>query len=259
MDSPLNSLPAAVRTVRDLTVIPVDDQHLIVVAVDSDGGIGELPHDTVSCSAYQLGRFAIRVPLMEVLCSGATPVAAFDMLTVPMNEYGKEILRGIRSELAAAGLPDDFPLSGSTEDNVPTTMTGVGTMIIGIVQNTDFKPGKALEGARIFTIGLPKSAPADQVTVSDPQIVQQSHVLTLNGIDQVHDMLPVGSKGIGWEATQLAAAAGLKAELIEPPPLDLKKSAGPNTCLLAAVHAEAENLLRKQINVPVTLIGKVIS
>ncbi|MDD3095077.1 MAG: hypothetical protein PHD63_02435, partial [Candidatus Marinimicrobia bacterium] len=116
-----------VRTVRDLTMIRISNRHSVVIAVDSDGGIGPQEGDVVKVPAYVSGRFAIRVPLLEILASGATPLCAFDMLTTPMNEIGKEILRGVRDELKAAGFGENFIVSGSTEDNVPTNMTGIGT------------------------------------------------------------------------------------------------------------------------------------
>ena len=247
-----------VRQVRDLTLIVVDEQNLMVIAVDSDGGIGELIHDTVYCGGYELGRFSIRVPLMEVLACGATPLTAFDLLTVPLNDYGQQIINGIRDELAAAGLGNDFPLSGSSEDNVPTTMTGVGTMVVGITRQSLFKPGKAKAGDQIFCIGIPKSAPHDMVKTNDPQIVQQQHLLILNKLSVVHDILPVGSGGIAYEATQLAEAAGLKAEINESGSLDLKKSGGPSTCVLVAAEINSEQLLKHRLSVPLNHIGHLV-
>ncbi|MCK4530079.1 MAG: hypothetical protein KAU44_02800, partial [Candidatus Marinimicrobia bacterium] len=142
-----------IKTIRDLTLIRVSDKHYMVIAVDSDGGIGPQEGDVVQIPAYVSGRFAIRVPLLEILSSGATPVCAFDMLTMPMNEIGQDILRGVKDELKAAGLGDDFPVSGSTEDNVPTNMTGIGTTIVGMIHEDELRPGSSKEGDLIISVG----------------------------------------------------------------------------------------------------------
>ena len=50
------------RQVRDLTVLDLGNGFSLVVAVDSDGGIGPREHDVVPVTDYVLGRFAMRVP-----------------------------------------------------------------------------------------------------------------------------------------------------------------------------------------------------
>ncbi len=141
--------------VRDLTKIDLGNEFSMVVAVDSDGGIGSRANDLVKVPEYVLGRFAVRVPLMEILSCGAIPIAAFDMLTVPMDELGKEIIRGVRDELAEARLGADFPLSGSTEDNVPVRSTGVATAVLGLVHQDDFRPGSSKPGTECCASAFP--------------------------------------------------------------------------------------------------------
>jgi hypothetical protein len=246
-----------IHSVRDLTRIHLDQHYSLIVAVDSDGGIGPMEADTVFCPAYELGRFAIRVPLVEILCSGAIPLAAYDMLTMKMEGVGAEILRGIRDELKLAGYGEDFHLSGSTEDNVPTKMTGVGTTIIGLVHSNDFRPGSSQPEDRVACLGLPKSAPEDTVRTNDPEIMQQSDLKVLLEISGVHDILPVGSHGIGYEADAMAKAAGLAFVPDADCRLSFQKSAGPSTCVIASCMDGAIKLISKQINAPVTLMGKM--
>jgi len=248
---------ARIHSVRDLTRIHLDPHYSLIVAVDSDGGIGPMQADTVFCPAYELGRFAIRVPLLEILCSGAIPLAAFDMLTMKMAGVGAEIVHGIRDELKLAGYGDEFHLSGSTEDNVPTKMTGVGTTIIGLVKERDFRPGSSQPDDMVVCLGLPKSAPEDTVRTDDPEIIQQSDLRVLLGISGVHDILPVGSHGVGYEAEAMARDAGLRFVADAGCRLDMKKSAGPSTCVLASCRDDAAGLLSAQINAPVTLAGKM--
>lgn len=249
--------PARIHFVRDLTCIRLDPYYSLIIAVDSDGGIGPMEADTVFCPAYELGRFAIRVPLLEILSSGAIPLAAYDMLTMKMAGVGAEIIRGIRDELQLAGYGEEFHLSGSTEDNVPTRMTGVGTTIIGLVRADDFRPGSSRPEDVVLCLGLPKSAPEDTVRTNDPEIIQQSDLQRLLGISGVHDILPVGSHGIGHEAEALAREAGLSFVAAGGCPLNFRKSAGPSTCVIVSCLAEAEERVSNTINAPVTLLGKM--
>ncbi len=245
-----------IRSIRDLTKIDLQDGYSLIVAVDSDGGIGPRPGDTVPCPPYELGRFAIRVPLLEVLASGAVPLAAYDMLTLPMDEVGKEILRGVREEIEAAGLGKDFHISGSTEDNVPTNMTGVGTCVIGLVHESDFRPGTTQKGDFIVCIGMPKSAPADTVRVNDPEILASKDLFTIQSLEGIHDILPVGSHGAGFEMEQMVLSTGLTAEAVETP-LDLKKSGGPSTCVIASMTEDTFSSLTQYIDSPAYRIGRV--
>ena len=245
-----------VSSVRDLTKIDLHDNYSLIIAVDSDGGIGPRPGDTVICPAYDLGRFAIRVPLMEVLASGAIPIAAWDMLTLPMDETGKEILRGIKEELAMAGLGEDFHVSGSTEDNVPTNMTGLGTCVAGLVHSQDFRPGTSQSGDLIVCFGFPKSAPEYNVSVDDPEILPSSDLLKLGKVEGIHDILPVGSHGPLFEIEQMALSAGLKYRIVQSP-VHLNKSGGPSTCAVISLTEAALEHVRPLVKDPVHVVGKL--
>ncbi|MFO7842012.1 MAG: hypothetical protein R6V48_07680 [Fidelibacterota bacterium] len=245
----------AIRTVRDLTLIQVSDEHFMAVAVDSDGGIGPLEHDVVKIPAYISGRFAIRVPLLEILASGASPVCAFDMLTLPMNDTGKEIIKGIRDELRAAGLGDDFTVSGSTEDNVPTSMTGIGTAIIGMVKKADMRSGTTERGDMLICAGKPKSGPEDEVRLDDPEILPQEAMRAILRTPGVHDVLPVGSHGVAYESAQMAESAGLMLRYRKDTVIDTKKSAGPSTCVLLSCTENAYKELVNSIQTPLFEIG----
>lgn len=243
--------------VRDLTRIDLQGEYALIIAVDSDGGIGPLPGDTVYCSAYQLGRFAIRVPLLEILASGAIPLVAFDLLTIKMEPVGAEILAGIRAELKEAGLPQNFPISGSTEDNVPTNATGIGTVMIGLVKQSDFRTGSSRVGDWVLCIGKPKSAPEDTVRQDDPEIVRYQDVLELHEIVGVNDILPVGSHGVLYEAQHLAGSAGLTFSAEEQADINLHKSGGPSTCVVVSCNTEALKAIETRIATPVFMIGRL--
>ena len=228
-----------------------------MIAVDSDGGIGSRENDIVRVPEYVLGRFAVRVPLMEIIACGATPIAAFDMLTVPMDELGKEIVRGVRDELMQAGLGADFPLSGSTEDNVPTTMTGIAAAIVGLVHQDDFRPGRSRPGDTVLCMGVPRSAPEDEVGLEDEEIARPEHVRAALSVAAVQDVLPVGSRGVWYEAREMARSAGL--EFVESPKaaIDGRKSAGPSTCAIVSVRGDTRGLA-DAVAVPVVEVGTMV-
>ncbi len=245
------------RQVRDLTALELGNGFSLVVAVDSDGGIGPRENDVVKVSDYLVGRFAMRVPLIEILCCGALPLAAFDMLTVSMDDGGDEIVRGIRDELAEAGLPENFPLSGSSEDNVPTTMTGVGTTVLGLVHDDDFRPGTSQADDVVLCVGLPKSGPDDEIRLDDEEIVRQSQIRALLGVDGVHDVLPVGSRGALYEAEEMAKSAGLRFVESQEAAIDPMKSAGPSTCVLVSAEAPEIESIADAVAVPVAFLGRL--
>lgn len=249
-------LPSA--QVRDLTVIDLSDTLYLVVAVDSDGGIGPKDLDVVKTGGRELGRFGTRVPMMEILASGAVPIAAFDPLTVEMKPLGCEIIRGIREELASIGLPEHFPLSGSTEDNVPTRQTGMGMVIIGLVAKQDFRPGRSRAGDEVICIGVPKSGPADVVHIDDPEIADAATMQAVGQLDGVHDVLPVGSRGILYEVNELARTAGLRFLPGMLSTLNLQKSAGPSTCFIVSGNAGLGRELITTVRKPLQLLGTLI-
>ncbi|MFC1527562.1 AIR synthase related protein [Candidatus Neomarinimicrobiota bacterium] len=246
------------ESIRDLTKIRLTNEFSLIIAVDSDGGIGSLEGDIIKCDPYQLGRFAMRVPLLELLSSGANPIAAFDMLTIPMKGPGEEIVRGVRDELSQAGLPSDFPLSGSTEDNVPTNMTGIGTTIIGLVQNIDFRPGSSKRGDVIICVGIPKSAPVDIVLLDDIEIVNQQDILDLLRIEGVHEILPIGSKGIENEAHQLAEFSSVKFIPKVDLGININKSGGPSTCIIVSCKPEVLKQIMNFSCVPINKVGELV-
>jgi hypothetical protein len=245
------------RQVRDLTLLTIAGGVHLVVAVDSDGGIGPKPDDVVSVSGYICGRFGTRVPLMEVLACGGIPVAAFDALAVEMEPLGREIIRGVRDELCAAGFPESFPLSGSTEDNIPTRQTGMGVMILGLVTDEDFRPGTSRRGDEVVCVGLPKSGPHDQVRFDDPTLADPARIRAFSLHEGVHDILPVGSKGIRHEAEEMARTAGLVFVPSREPNVDMAKSAGPSTCFVASIAAGVPVPDSLRHGIPVHSIGEL--
>ena len=243
-----------IRRVRDLTILDDD----LVVATDSVGGIGPKPADTVHADAATVAHFALRVPLLEVICAGATPVLVIDDLCVELEPTGAQMITEIRRLAAAAGLPPEA-VTGSTEDNVTTAATGVGATVIGrLDQGAPCRPGGGLAGDLIVCAGLPISAPRYDVYIGHPDQVNVAAVVVAVASGLVHDALPVGSKGLDWEVPQLAASAGLEFAWI-PSPVSGSDSGGPSSCVLFSVPAESLDELRALLApAPVHVVARLV-
>ncbi|RAP28121.1 hypothetical protein C2W64_00587 [Brevibacillus laterosporus] len=243
------------QKVRDLTLFRINEEQSIVIACDSDGGIGTKPHDIVQIAPDILGRFAVRVPLFELFACGASPFMICDTLSVEFEGYGEEILRGIKEYAKEAGVTEDIQFTGSTEENVPTMQTGVGITVLGLVQQSQFSPGTAQPTEAIMCAGLPKSGPEHEVRLDDPDIISLADLIRLRAHPDVHDLLPVGSKGISYEMKQLASSASLTYHLISPLTLDLEESGGPSTCVIFSASSELLEEFRKQLHCPVHVLA----
>ena len=216
----------AVRRIRDLLIL----DGTLVIAADSIGGIGPKPADTIPSDARTVAHFALRVPLLEVLCAGARPIAVIDNLCVELDPTGAPMIEEIRRLAAEAGVAP-LAVTGSTEENVATQATGIGVTVIGRIGPGGLLSGGSRSGDLVICAGLPLSAPNDEVWIGHPAQV------TVAGV--VHDALPVGSRGVGWEVGQLAASAGLKHTRLSPNDLFFTASGGPASCVLFSCHPES--------------------
>lgn len=229
-------LPA--RRIRDLTLLDLGDGRTLVVACDSVGSIGDKPGDSHRASPATVAHFAVRVPLLEVLCAGATPELVVDALSVEREPTGSAMIDEVRRVAAGLGLGAER-VTGSTEDNVPTTATGVGVTVIGTAASGALRPGRARAGDLVLCLGTPVSAPADVVEIGDRRMVALETVAAVTALDGVRELLPVGSRGVGHELAELAGTAGLVVSALSHD-LDLDKTGGPSSCVLAAIDPAAE-------------------
>ncbi|HWM33395.1 MAG TPA: AIR synthase related protein [Pseudolysinimonas sp.] len=227
-----------VHRIRDLTLLDLGDGRTLVVACDSVGSIGDKPGDSYPASPATVAHFAVRVPLLEVLCAGATPELVVDALSVELEPTGSAMIDEIRRVVAALGLGPER-VTGSTEDNVPTTATGVGVTVIATASTDHLRPGRARAGDLVLCLGTPVSAPEDVVEIGDRRMVALETVAAVAAHPDAHELLPVGSRGIGHELGELAGTAGLAATTL-PHDLDPARTAGPSSCVLAAIDPAAE-------------------
>ena len=236
-------------TRRDLTIVPMGDSCL-VIACDSCGAVGAKSGDIFKLSPRYVGKFAARVSLTEVMCAGAKPSVITNGVACEMEPTGQGIILGIRDELKNAGITD-VVLTGSTEENFATSMTAMALTVIGAVPKSKLKFERAAKGDNLILFGSPKMGP--EVDLESTGFYKEiERLLKLPGVKEI---IPVGSKGVAYEAKTLAALNGVECELYQTE-IDYLKSAGPATCLLV-LCAQSVALEVLSFYQPATTIGEI--
>ena len=247
----------AVQRVRDLLVIDAGSYRM-VIACDSNASVGNKPKDHLAWPPHDTGFVAAKVPLMEVMAAGAEPLILVNNLCVEMHPTGESILRGI--EDACRQLRRPPVITGSDETNMPTVQTGVGVTVIGVAAPEALRFGSSRSGDSVYAVGAPlgpvegKSAFYQE---SDWNVCSLETVRVLLEMPSVHEVLPVGSKGLAYEFGELAAVASLAMHVTEGHGIDLLRSGGACACVL--VSADPSAPLPTSIGtVPVRQIGSLL-
>lgn len=215
---------------RDVEVVQIDSNYSIVTACDSCGGIGLKQNDVVKVSPYITGRFTVRVVLMEVLSVNAIPKTISIAISNEPSPTGDEIINGVLEELKAANL-GSIPMAISTEKNIETSQTALGITVVGICENDKIRAAKSRSGDFIYCLGIPKVG--NEINgLYDNEIVQLNYIKELIKLNEINDIVPIGSKGILEEIEMLCKNVNCKF-IYEPEGyVDIYKSAGPSTCLV---------------------------
>jgi hypothetical protein len=248
----VNLLGLNQRKYRDLSLIDLDGERTLVIACDSTGAIGPKPLDVVQVPGYVLGRFTARVALMEVVAAGAWPICVVNTLCVEPQPSGEEICLGVADEIRELGLDPEKLLTGSMEKNMPTSQSGLGVTVIGLAKQKALKIGAVHKGDSVALIGLPKVG--GEVSLVDQEIADLNTVWALTNAPNIKEIVPVGSRGVLAEAQDLAHIYGLELKVQESA-IDLDKSAGPATCLLAVGNQDSIKNICSTLSKPYNLIG----
>lgn len=225
-----------IKKIKDVTLVSLDREQSIIIACDSCGGIGLKEYDQLKVSPYVTAKYTARVAIMEVLCTGAEVVCLVNTICNEMNPTGLTIIQGIKEELAKADLPETM-LTGSTEENFATFATGLGITAIGIAANQQLRINTVTDKAWLVALGTPKVG-QEVLDSTAEKLMDYATVRRMVASEDIYELLPVGSKGILYEAQQLAESNRLRLELHETLQVDINKSAGPSTVILAAVRQE---------------------
>lgn len=250
-------ISSRMRKYRDLSLVQLLGNLTLVIACDSNASNGEKVHDTHRNSLEETAVSALKVPTMEVLASGATPIVIANNLCVEMEPTGKRIINAMREELLRCGLLHTVQFTGSTEDNMLTLQTGLGVTVIGLATDSTLKLGRTQTGDTVCCVGVPQSGIVDHYSEKEPDIAKISTVLRLRELDYIHEILPIGSKGAAYEAGELASCVGRVFRAVESPPVDMETSAGSCTAVLVSLSGEDVEQLHAELDVPCFVIGTI--
>lgn len=241
---------------RDLTLIDINESQLLVISCDSSGGIGEKENDVVKTSPEIVGYFATQVAIMELISFGAKVITVVNTLSVEMDRTGKRILNGINKALKPLDLDNEIVVTGSTEENFPVSVTGVGITVIGVLNKKDWKKPITRPGMVAAVVGVPKLG--DEVLEHRDEIMSISKTIELKEKEYIEEILPVGSKGILYELNEMANSNNIKFTLEDNVNIDLNKSAGPSTCVIVSLNESNYDRLKKESDLQVNKIAKFI-
>jgi hypothetical protein len=252
--------PAQISYTRrgDVSILKIPTGHAIVTGSTSSGAVGPKDHDRVKVDGRVLGKFLARVALMDVTATGAFPVILSVTLGVEKEPTGSAILEGIRREARSIGLDPNQVLMENTEDNFETVQTGVGLTVVGFANEGELRLGKTMPGDLIVAIGKPKVGEEVLAAEAHGEIADLKNVTQLSQRKYVHDIWPVGGFGIASEARMMAYGVGRQMRLVEVKGLDLNKSAGPATVILATIDRERLEDLTSLIPKPINVVGEIL-
>jgi hypothetical protein len=229
----------------------------MVVGCDSAGGIGPKPMDKIKVDGYSLGRFTARVAIMEVLSTAAKPICLVNTLSVEPEPLGIEVIKGVKDEAKEAGLDPELAVTGSSEKNIPVEQTGIGVTVIGMTRNKFLKIGTSKPKDVVVAIGLPSVGNEVIPAERGGKVAEISDLLSLLQMDFVHEIIPVGSEGIAYELGVIAKESNLQFKLPNELKVNVKKSAGPATVILASLPEFKLGELENAVNKPINIVGRL--
>ena len=252
--------PAQIAYTRrgDVSILKMPTGHAIVAGSTSSGAVGPKEMDKVKVDGRVLGKFLARVALMDVTATGAFPLLLSVTLGVEKEPTGNEIIEGIKREARSIGLDPNQVVMENTEDNFQTVQTGAGLTVVGLANEDELRIGKTMPGDLIVAIGRPKVG--DEVIPAEArgEIADLKNVTQLNQRKYVHDISAVGSFGIASEAKMMAYGVGRQLKLLDVSGLDLNKTAGPATVVLATIDPERLEDLSALIPKPINVVGEIL-
>ncbi len=244
---------------KDLTYLKLGEETL-VIATDSCGGIGVKEQDLLQVPPQIVSSFTTRVVLFELLSAKAEILTIVNTLSNEMNPTGNDVILGISNELKKLGISSDI-ITGSTEENFVTNMTALGIVGIGKYNNKStellngmpYKPCST--GDFIVLLGEPKVGNEVDFT-NYSNVVSYDDLKALVNFQGTLEVSPVGSKGVAYESNLLGNINNKTIEFYPNLNIDLTKSGGPSTCVVALIDKDYINQLPKTTS-NITIIGEV--
>ena len=241
-----------IRKYRDLSIYESSGSNF-VIACDTSASIGEKEYDALSAPNEIVASFCLRVPLLELMAFNAEPILLINLFSNEMQPSGEKMLAAIHSELRKAGY-ENLPMTGSTEENMPTYMTAMGIVILGTFDPMTAKWKACKSGDLLVQVGRPYvgAEVLENLTI----IPGYEEIIYLRNLSTVHEIVPIGSKGAIYEAKELAKLNNLEFfESYSDDDLDLhRKTAGPATSFLLAIDSAVLEKLQSKFTF-VKIIG----
>jgi hypothetical protein len=252
--------PAQIAYTRrgDVSILKMPTGHAIVAGSTSIGAVGPKANDKVKVDGRLLGKFLARIALMDVTSTGAFPLLLSVTLGVEKNPTGNEIIEGIKREARSIGLDPNQMLMEKTEENFQTSQTGAGLTVVGLANEDELRIGKTVPGDLVVAIGRPKVGEEVIAAEARGEIADLKNVAQLSQRKYVHDIVAVGDFGIASEAKMMAYGVGRQLKLADATGVDLNKSAGPATVVLATLDRERLEDLKALIPKPINVVGEIL-
>ncbi|WP_338450778.1 ATP-binding protein [Niallia oryzisoli] len=225
---------------RDITVVPVNERESLVIASDNSGGIGLKESDLVQAPYEIVSYFSLRVAAMECIAAGGEPFSVF-IHNFCEEKSWQAIIAGVERGLDELGMKSAVQISGSTESNFQLLQSALGTIVMGKRNQEYMEKDVSIGAMKLAVIGSPLVG--EEVLDRRDEVLPLSlfkDMSLLNGVV----LLPVGSKGIFHELKVMTGDEALALESISCD-VDLLKTSGPSTCILAAFPALLEPVVKE--------------
>ncbi|MCP8616161.1 hypothetical protein [Salirhabdus salicampi] len=245
------------KKIRDVTLFQMNKEQYLMIACHSNAGMGNKAADFVNVPEESIAQFAVRDPLFEIIALRGKPFYINESLTVEFDPTGKKISEAIKDYVCESGITDDIQFSCSTEDYIPTIQTGIGITVLGLVNIKDFQTARTEHGDVLAVVGKPKCNLHDKVNIDDQDIISLSEINLIHKLPYVHDIFPVGAKGIQHELDRFTVETNLEILLEGQGEIDFQASAGFSTCVIISLPRSQVTNLRNYIQSPVNIIGSI--
>lgn len=228
-----------IESKRDVIIFERNDE-ILAVACDSAASIGSKPMDKVKCDNYLLGYYTARVAVLELICINAKPIC----ISCPSCLDDKATIEAVKGVKEFAKINN---IIVSSEKNFEVVQSGFSVTAVGYCNKKDLRIKRTRKDDLLYLLGKPYVG--DEVIKAHEKglIPSLEDVKSLMKIKCLHEIIPVGSKGIEYESKVLAEDSNLKVKLKELS--YLKKSAGPSTCLLFSASKDAKVDIKKEVKV----------
>jgi hypothetical protein len=190
---------------------------------------------------------------METIAIGARPNCISATIPLERGRISSNILTGIRREVSL--LDHEIPIVSSTENNFTVKQSGLGVTVIGIVNRAAMRLGKSRRDDLVLSIGYPCVGREVVSAEKEGLIADLGDVIRLARLPFVHEIIPVGSRGISHETTTLAKDSHLRFIGETLSKIDPRQSAGPGTVILCSTPAERFQDVAKLIQKPLNVVG----